>query len=135
MEGLQYKLCAKCKRLIPKSTKGWYCEDCKKSNNKEYSDYNNRNSYAKAREVYDSTKWKKVRTSYRKANPICEICTEMGRHGVLSMGVHHIIKVKYGNDESNYDEANLISVCNSCHKKIEGMNRNQLIEALMDGSL
>ena len=134
-EELRLKLCARCKAMIPKSNKGWYCDKCKKANSKEYREYNNKNSYAKATKVYNSSKWQKARNRARKANPICEICTEMGRYGVLSTEVHHIQKVKYGDDTTNYDLNNLISVCNECHKKIEGMNKYQLIEALENRSL
>ena len=126
---LKLKLCAKCKKMIPRNHKGWYCEECKSRNRKEY------NHYDYTSKIYDSSRWKNTRKKIRQENVFCEVCQELGYKGVLATEVHHIIKVIHGDDSTHYDPSNLISVCNRHHKMIEGMSKDQLIKALTDGSL
>ena len=45
----------------------------------------------------------------------------------------HIIKVLKGDDTTHYDVDNLVFVCEQCHKAIEGMDRDRLIEYLEEG--
>lgn len=134
-EDINLKLCAKCKNMIPKSTKGWYCDKCRKINNREYNKYNNKNIKEKVNKVYNSSKWRKTRDKIRRSNAFCEVCKELNIQGVLAEEVHHIVKVKYGDESTHYDPNNLISVCSRHHKLIEGMSKEKLIEALQDGSL
>ena len=42
--------------------------------------------------------------------------------------VHHIVKVANGNNDTHYDLDNLIYVCTSCHRAIEGMNAEEIFE-------
>ena len=127
MEELQYKLCAGCKSMIPKSTKGWYCDNCKKKNRSNYTN--------DAKKVYDSNRWKKTRDKIRRENVFCEVCTELGIKGVLASEVHHLIKVNSGLKETFYDENLLVSVCHRHHLMIENMTKEELIKSLQDGSL
>ena len=129
-EGLRLKLCAKCKSMIPRDNKGWYCDKCKSIQRKEY-----KSIYSKENEVYDSNRWKKTRNRIRKTNVFCEVCQEIGIKGVMATEVHHLVKVGLGDKESYYDPNKLVSVCHRHHLMIENMSREELIEALMNGSL
>ena len=42
--------------------------------------------------------------------------------------VHHIVKVANGNNDTHYDLDNLIYVCTSCHRAIEGMNDEEVLK-------
>ena len=126
MEGLQYKLCAGCKSMIPKSTKGWYCNDCKKKNRSNYTN--------QAKKVYDSNRWKKTRDKIRRENVFCEICMHFNKRK-MATEVHHLVKIRAGLEETFYDENNLISICHEHHLLVENMTKEELIKALQDGSL
>lgn len=130
-ESLQMKLCAKCKSMIERSNKGWYCKRCKSENRKEY----NNALYRKDNELYNSTRWRKTRDSMRKNNVFCEVCQEVGIKGVLATEVHHLVKVGLGNKDSDFDMNQLVSVCHRHHVMIENMTKDELIESLQDGSL
>ena len=127
---LRYKLCAKCKSIISKSKKGWYCDKCNSINRKEYKE-----TYNKEEKIYSSNRWKKTRDTMRKNNVFCEVCQELGIKGVMATEVHHLVKVGLGNKETYYDTNQLVSVCHRHHLMIENMTKDELIEALQDGSL
>lgn len=46
--------------------------------------------------------------------------------------VHHIIKVADGNNSTHFDLNNLVCVCDKHHRKIEGLNKEELIGYLSD---
>ena len=127
---IRLKLCSGCKTMIPKDNKTSYCSKCSSKRRKEHHSI-----YAKENDIYGSVKWKNTRKRIRQENVFCEVCQEIGYKGILATEVHHIIKVIHGDDSTHYDPSNLISVCNRHHKMIENMSKEQLIKALMDGSL
>lgn len=94
----------------PKLTEGRYCEEHQKIENKNYEKYhrdpNTKRRYGRA--------WKRIRDSYVKAHPFCEICYEKGIL-VSTEQVHHKIPLSEG---GNHDRSNLISLCKSCHSRI-----------------
>ncbi len=62
--------------------------------------------------------WMKLSKLYRAENPFCEVCLEKGKFiGVEE--VHHKIKIKDDPSQRLY-WLNLMSVCRTCHKEIEG---------------
>lgn len=71
--------------------------------------------------IYQSTKWKKLRSAKLMQQPLCEICLE---NGVITPAddVHHIDSfLNYSGNQRLYkafDFANLMSVCKECHGKI-----------------
>ena len=65
---------------------------------------------------YNSQHWRKIRKVYASKNPLCEVCLANG--DVKSVeNVHHIVPLSQGG--SNHSD-NLMSVCVSCHRKVEG---------------
>ena len=123
---MKYKGCPRCKRKMPLEIKG-QCEICKRDKYK----------YLKAlpsikrdrvQKVYNNSQWNNIRLeAIKRANGLCEVCYAKGR---LKAGneVHHIIKVANGDSRSNYDLDNLIYVCTRCHRAIEGMNEQQILD-------
>ncbi len=94
----------------PKLTDGRFCEEHKRKENKRYEKYD-RNPEVKKR--YGKA-WRRVRSSYVKTHPFCEMCFE---EGVLIPveEVHHKIPLSEG---GTHDIDNLISLCKSCHSRV-----------------
>ena len=110
----------------PKLTEGRFCEEhqeegqiCQdavpreehqKEENKRYEKYGRdpatRKRYGRA--------WKRIRDSYVKQHPFCELCYEKGVL-VEVEEVHHKIPLSEG---GTHDRENLISLCKSCHARI-----------------
>lgn len=123
---MKYKGCPRCKRKMPLEVKG-QCEECKR----------NRYKYLKTlpsvkrdrvQKVYNNPQWSKIRLeAIKRANRLCEVCKAQGR---LRAGneVHHIVKVANGNNNTYYDLDNLICVCTRCHRAIEGVNVEEILE-------
>lgn len=55
-----------------------------------------------------------------------KVCKSQGK---LRAGneVHHIVKFANGNSDTHYDLNNLIYVCISCHRAIEEMNGEEIL--------
>lgn len=102
----------------PNLTDGRYCPQHEPLHQEEIKEYNRRyNKYNRDPEVmkaYGIT-WRKIRAAYVAANPLCEECL---KHNILTPveEVHHILPIKQGGTHS-FD--NLMSLCHSCHEKIE----------------
>lgn len=94
-----------CSQLVD----GRYCEEHARIRNSQYEKYQRspetRRRYGRA--------WKRIRDSYVKQNPFCEICY---RKGVLveTEEVHHKKPLSEG---GTHDRENLIALCKSCHSK------------------
>ena len=140
-KSLRLKPCTgfRCKKLIPQSTKGSFCNECKTN---YYRQYSKSNSDTDVQKFYNSSRWRKVkRIVSDRANHLCEICSDIAEYGgdiayrgTLGEQVHHIVKV-IDNEELRYDPDNLLLVCRRHHEMIEGMNKEQLLKALEDLSL
>jgi len=65
---------------------------------------------------YQSPMWRKTRQMKLSRDPLCEACLQAGVTTAAVM-VHHTVAVKKGthNLELNF----LVSLCQSCHNKIE----------------
>ncbi len=95
-----------CGRLTEKR----YCEEHEKLTAKQYERYGRdpatRSRYGRA--------WKRIRDSYAKEHPFCELCYKKGLLVPMEQ-VHHIKPLAEGGDHSR---DNLISLCASCHARI-----------------
>ncbi|HEM6178994.1 TPA: HNH endonuclease [Streptococcus suis] len=98
----------------PKLTEGRFCMEHERQENKRYEQYD-RDSVVRKR--YGHT-WRKIRASYVKAHPYCELCFKEGRMKRVEE-VHHIKPLSEG---GTHDTTNLISLCQSCHSKIHARN-------------
>lgn len=58
--------------------------------------------------------WKRIRDSYVKEHPFCEICFEKG----ILVPVDEVHHKKPLSEGGTHDRSNLISLCKSCHAKI-----------------
>lgn len=96
--------------MCPNLTDGRFCDEHQRQENKRYERYD-RNPLVKKR--YGST-WRKIRSSYVKEHPLCEICFEEKRM-VPVEEVHHKLPLSKG---GTHDKNNLISLCQSCHARI-----------------
>lgn len=124
---MDYKECYGCRSKVPLSNKGVYCPKCRSeitANKKQYSVKD------ETEKVYKSEQWKTTREqALKRSHYMCEVCEVQG---VVkrATSVHHIIKVADGNNSTHYDLSNLVCVCDKHHKKIEGMNKAELINYL-----
>lgn len=73
-------------------------------------------------EFYKTTAWKKLRTAYAKANPICEDCKALDRATALDV-VDHIDEIKDGGEPLAWD--NLRSLCHLHHNQKTARFRNE----------
>lgn len=94
----------------PELTEGRFCEKHEKEENKRYEKYDRnpavRRRYGRA--------WKRIRDSYVKSHPFCELCYEKGVL-VRTEEVHHKTPLSMG---GTHERGNLIALCKSCHARI-----------------
>lgn len=64
--------------------------------------------------------WRKVRLSYLKAHPLCELCDKEGKITPAVL-VHHIKPIDEGGDRLRRE--NLQALCNDHHEGIHGKDR------------
>lgn len=74
---------------------------------------------------YNSRKWRSLRESKLKYNPLCEIHNYDGETA-MATEVHHIQKISNGRNDAErkhlaYDYDNLMSICGACHTKLHKM--------------
>ena len=87
-----------------------YCEEHKKIENAKYEKYR-RDPESKRR--YGRV-WKRIRDSYAKAHPYCEMCYAEGVMTPMEE-VHHKLPLR---DGGTHDSSNLISLCKFHHASI-----------------
>lgn len=73
-------------------------------------------------EVYNNTRWRKLRMQKLMENPLCELCELSGKVSI-ALEVHHVVPVESVNSpdeitELTYDWDNLQSLCKACHLAI-----------------
>ena len=96
----------------PNLTDEAYCDVHKKLMTKQYETYGREEQTSKR---YGHV-WKEVRKRYVSKHPFCEMCFAKGIIVPVDE-VHHKIPLAEGGTN---DQANLISLCKSCHAKIHG---------------
>ena len=81
-------------------------------------------SAQKMSQWYSNKRWRSVRASFIKQNPLCVTCEGMG---VLKGAeiVDHIIPIRQGGNE--YDVRNLQSMCKVCHDKKSRKERDTMV--------
>lgn len=126
---MHYKYCYRCGEKIPIDSKGVYCSKCKLKIRKDKEIMTNKHNNQK---VYNKSAYRKAKAeALKRSNYMCEVCMTKGVIPPKAADeTHHIIKVEDGNNSTHYDPDNLICVCYRCHKKVEGMNKQELIEYL-----
>ena len=72
--------------------------------------------------VYNSKRWKKLRTAKFRDSPMCELCLEVGRTKQADV-IHHKVPWQTGRTEDEkydliIDYDNLQSLCHTCHSEI-----------------
>ena len=105
------------------SGKGGYCQDhAKATRSASDREYNKTTRNQEAVKFYASKLWRYTRKAKLLNDPLCEQCK---KDGMLNQAtcVHHI-----DGDIYNLDEANLASLCWSCHTKIENAVRAKALE-------
>ena len=94
----------------PNLTDGKYCPEHQKEANARYEKYGRdpavHHRYGRA--------WKRIRDSYVKSHPYCELCLKQGMVAPVEE-VHHIKPLSEG---GTHARDNLISLCKSCHSRI-----------------
>lgn len=132
MSDTQYKLCGRCKKLIPLKKYKALCNACEKLERAERKKYlANDDRYKEAQKVYGSSRYNKSRIECKKrARGMCEVCYIKGLR-VNGCHCHHITTVLNGNKETHYNIDNLVYVCKECHKIIEGMEEDELLTYLL----
>ena len=128
---MDFKLCKGCKEMIPLKSSA-YCSCCQTNYRKQMREINGTKD---PQLTYNKGRWKKARQQcMNNANGLCEVCYYYGIRRI-ARHCHHIIKVVDGNDNTHYDSNNLVAVCRKCHDKIEGMSKEEIVEALESGKL
>ncbi len=78
------------------------------------SDYDASRKDDVERQVYKSSRWRKLSRDYRAQHPLCERCEKENKIVPVSL-VHHKQPIADGGDPFDWD--NLESICRSCHAK------------------
>ena len=94
----------------PRLTEGLFCEEHQKQEHRTYNRYRRDPDTAKR---YGAS-WRRIRSLYVSARPLCEECLKHGRY-VPVEEVHHIVPLSNGGTN---DPENLMSLCKSCHSAI-----------------
>lgn len=73
------------------------------------------------KEIYATTKWRKLRLSYLMDHPLCERCQKENRI-VPAVDIHHIISFMTTSNKLDrmalaFNPDNLESLCKQCHQK------------------
>lgn len=90
----------------PELTAGDYCE--------EHAKLHTADRITSSGRGYDS-RWRRARSRFLKAHPLCEKCREQGKF-VKATVVDHIIPHR-GEEKLFWDEANWQALCKRCHDK------------------
>ena len=94
----------------PNLTEKKYCPEHERLESQRYDRYQrdpaHRKRYGKA--------WKRIRDSYVKSHPFCELCMLEGKY-VPVEEVHHKLPLSEG---GTHARDNLIALCKSCHSRI-----------------
>ncbi|WP_101912729.1 HNH endonuclease [Megasphaera vaginalis (ex Bordigoni et al. 2020)] len=89
---------------------GVYCEKHEKVMQRRYEKF--QRGYSPGKRY--GRAWKRIRDRYIGRHPLCEMCLTNKRY-IKAEEVHHIIPLSEG---GTHEEANLMSLCRSCHEKI-----------------
>lgn len=90
--------------------------------------------------IYHSKEWRKLREFWIQTHPLCERCTKEGRTTPATAVHHKESFAKYFRNgqitekslELAFDQNNLMSVCDACHKKEHNQWRKLDIKDFLD---
>tara|TARA_R100000655_G_scaffold31221_1_gene62651 strand:- start:76 stop:414 length:339 start_codon:yes stop_codon:yes gene_type:complete len=102
---------------LPTTTKYKWIRKIKKDHDKSYSD-------PKYSKIYNSNRWRKLRSWFIKRNPLCVICNK-NNISTAARVVDHIKEIADGG--SVWSASNLQSLCDRCHrvKTAKAVNRRK----------
>jgi 5-methylcytosine-specific restriction protein A len=101
----------------PKLTSKRYCDEHYKAEAKRYNHYER----DPATDKRYTGNWKKIRATFLKTFPLCEICIYNGRMKEATI-VHHRIPLA---DGGTNEWENLCPLCASCHSSLHTMMRDR----------
>lgn len=71
------------------------------------------------------SRWRKIRTAYIAAHPLCEDCLVQGRTTPVQE-VHHVLPLEHG---GSLDFSNLRSLCKPCHSRQSALDGDRWRQA------
>ncbi len=98
----------------PNLTAGKYCEQHQERGLLDRREYDRSRRSTDVNKKYGRA-WRKIRARYVALHPLCEQCLKEGRY-VAVEEVHHVVPVNRGGSNAF---SNLMSLCHSCHEKME----------------
>ena len=101
----------------PELTNGRFCEEHAKQEAARYEKYQRDPA---TRKRYGKT-WRKIRTAFLSANPLCEICKSDDKLIPAEL-VHHIVPLA---DGGTNEWSNLQALCSNCHSSLHLTERNK----------
>ena len=81
----------------------------------------------KTNKFYQSSKWRRVRNSHIKSEPLCRECKSKGIIKQADV-VDHIVSIRFGG--APYSNSNLQSLCTSCHNSKSGKEGHGIITSI-----
>ena len=93
----------------PELVDGRYCDAHQKVIDRGY----NKERSPEIKKRYGNA-WRKIRSRYIKAHPLCVECKRAGKL-TPAEEIHHIVPLSKG---GTHEESNLMSLCTSCHSTI-----------------
>jgi len=89
----------------------------------------NQNKRIDLTDVYNSTRWRKLRTIKIANDPLCEVCLSKDIITAAEQ-VHHIHRFSDSTTEDEkislaFDYDNLMSICSKCHTEIHAKERSK----------
>ena len=120
------KSCSRCGRLHPL---GYKCY----ANSKNYYQHD-----PEIKKFRNSTAWKKKTEEIKERDKyLCQICLKHNIFNYKDLSTHHIVPVAES-EALRLDNHNLITVCESCHKKCERgeiprAEQQAIVEEIMKG--
>lgn len=104
-------------RIMPTINKGTKKKQVKQGRSKEAS------------EIYNTSRWKKLRSAYLMLHPLCEMCLEEEKISPTEE-VHHIKPILTGEsrlemEQLAYNPSNLIALCKEHHHQIHNNLRSK----------
>lgn len=81
---------------------------------------------AERQQIYNTTRWHRLRDAKRMNNPICEECLRKVPPKVTqATEIHHVVSFMSVDEQTErkalaYDYDNLMSLCHECHERMHG---------------
>jgi 5-methylcytosine-specific restriction enzyme A len=105
-----------CSEIV--ANRGDVCPSCAREGRKPASatiqrHYDKHRRDRDAKSFYNSAAWMRCRRAKLSLRPTCERC------GAIAQDVHHIKPLKQCSPSEKIAQANLMSLCDSCHTQIE----------------